>query len=953
MIQNFGIVKPGSKLYIPFATYDSNDPSASVTMSGFATTDIEIYKDGSTTQRTSDNGYALLDTDGTDFDGLTGIHGFSIDLADNSDAGFYACGSQYWVVISAITVDSATVSFIAATFTIGYPDAILNTSIASLANQTSFTLGAGPADDNALVGCICIIHDIASAVQIAQSVVSAYTGSTRTVTLAFDPGIYTISAKDNIAFFPGVNVRSISEDKTAADNAELMFDGTGYAGGTTKLKIDLDTIKTQTITCGAGVTVRADVGAAAAPGAANGMLIGGSNAATSFASITTTGNVISWNAAWDAEVQSEVQDAIELNNLDHLMKVATASGDMTAEVADNTVLSRILSNGDTSVFDPSTDGLQPFRDENLLEHDATQSAIAGIGSSSGASLNFAVSDDNVDGAIPSTPYDNTAVSFVGNQDAGTYADTSAAGGAIHTISDTGNVIRIVYKFNIGASRNAAAVSMFGRITAGDTLTIKAWNGTTDSWDLRKTIIGAGANATHDIKLLAEHTETGAYAGQIFLLFECATDSVLYVDELLCSGVSIASTTGYADGAVWVKATGTSGQTPDVNGTADNPCPWADAIVIAAAKGLSRFRIINGETVTLDAACESKSLIGSNWTLVMGGQSISGSYFEGCTVTGSGSGSTSVTFIDCKFGDGSNNAVIIPPMVALRCGINCVENYPLTAATAGNGQYVFTDCYSLVAGSATPYFNFSPVTGTSGINFRRWSGGSHITADSNCTGTMEVVTGGGQTIVTGGASWELRGICRAVTVTLTGDERVRIDAITGPVVVDGSGTGSTVTVYGITHTVTESAANPTINNYSVSQSTINTQVDVAFTDYDPPTNAEMEARTLVSGDYATLVIQTGIKAKTDLLPAINPGESGGLPIMNGDYLDVNIIAVEGDETPIDSKSLAAALRYIAAICAGKISGAGTGTEIFKGLDGSTDRVTVSVDESGNRTGVTYD
>lgn len=36
----------------------------------------------------------------------------------------------------------------------------------------------------------------------------------------------------------GVDTVAISGDATAADNAELMFDGTGYAGGTTKLQVD-------------------------------------------------------------------------------------------------------------------------------------------------------------------------------------------------------------------------------------------------------------------------------------------------------------------------------------------------------------------------------------------------------------------------------------------------------------------------------------------------------------------------------------------------------------------------------------------------------------------------------------------------------------------------------------------------------------------------------------------
>ena len=86
---DLGTVRPGTTLYIPFNTFDSNDPSASVTLTGLAVTDIEIYKDGSVTQRASDSGYTLLDTDGIDFDTITGIHGFSISLADNATAGFW------------------------------------------------------------------------------------------------------------------------------------------------------------------------------------------------------------------------------------------------------------------------------------------------------------------------------------------------------------------------------------------------------------------------------------------------------------------------------------------------------------------------------------------------------------------------------------------------------------------------------------------------------------------------------------------------------------------------------------------------------------------------------------------------------------------------------------------------------------------------------------------------
>jgi plastocyanin len=208
MTMHLGTVLPGTTLYVPFHTFDSNDPSASVTITGLAATDIEIYKDGSVTQRASDTGYALLDTDGIDFDGITGIHGFSVDLASNATAGFFEAGSSYWVVVSAVTVDAATVNFVAATFRIGYPGAILDTTIATLASQTSFTLEDGSADNDAYNGCVCIIHDLASAVQVAQGVVADYTGSTKTVTLAFDPAVFTMAAGDSISFFPRVSAHA-------------------------------------------------------------------------------------------------------------------------------------------------------------------------------------------------------------------------------------------------------------------------------------------------------------------------------------------------------------------------------------------------------------------------------------------------------------------------------------------------------------------------------------------------------------------------------------------------------------------------------------------------------------------------------------------------------------------------------------------------------------------------
>lgn len=120
---NFGTVPAGSVLPIPFTTY-AGSTGASITLAGLAVTDIEVYKGTSMTQRASDAGYSLMDTDGIDIDGITGFHGFSIDTGDNTDSGFYSVGGFFTVLVSAITVDSQTVNFIAATFRLGPAEAV-------------------------------------------------------------------------------------------------------------------------------------------------------------------------------------------------------------------------------------------------------------------------------------------------------------------------------------------------------------------------------------------------------------------------------------------------------------------------------------------------------------------------------------------------------------------------------------------------------------------------------------------------------------------------------------------------------------------------------------------------------------------------------------------------------------------------------------------------------------
>jgi len=375
-INDLGMVRPGSTILIPFATYDSNDPSDSVIVSAFVLADIGIYKGTSMTERASTTGVVLLDTDGINIDGAVGIHGLSIDLSSNATADFYTCGSRFYVTAGPMTIDLATtISAVVATFEIGYPGAIVNTTIATLASQTGFTLTAGSAEADTYNGWKAIVHDIASDVQICVGYVSDYAVTTKTVTLAADPGIFIMAAGDHISLFPPDNVQAVAgTTQTAGDLAALIVtadaaidvavadlaNGTDGLGaikaetaliltdtGTT-LQAELDAIQAAVITNAAGADVAADIIAIKAETAAivadTDVIDDGTSGLVKIASdvaaiLVDTGTTlqgeldgiqadtedlqtqvgtagagltaIPWNAAWDAEVESEVNDALD------------------------------------------------------------------------------------------------------------------------------------------------------------------------------------------------------------------------------------------------------------------------------------------------------------------------------------------------------------------------------------------------------------------------------------------------------------------------------------------------------------------------------------------------------------------------------------------------------------------------------------------------------------------
>ncbi len=75
---------------------------------------------------------------------------------------------------------------------------MITTTIATLSSQTSFTLTAGSPDDDAYNNCMIIIKHQSVAKRKAIGLVSDYTGSSLTITLVKDPGIFTMSVGDEL-----------------------------------------------------------------------------------------------------------------------------------------------------------------------------------------------------------------------------------------------------------------------------------------------------------------------------------------------------------------------------------------------------------------------------------------------------------------------------------------------------------------------------------------------------------------------------------------------------------------------------------------------------------------------------------------------------------------------------------------------------------------------------------
>jgi len=483
----------------------------------------------------------------------------------------------------------------------------------------------------------------------------------------------------------------------------------------------------------------------------------------------------------------------------------------------------------------------------------------------------------------------------------TYTATHELDSIEHLFEDTAGTTDGYYEFDVGSNGIPSSIHWQGFAQGNNNIyNVYACNDfVSPGYQQIGTIIGTpGETAqTEAFDLTTAHVSS---SNKVRLRFQSTTGTVIATDRVLCSYSVVARSVGYSGGSIWVKTAGTEGTEDYVNGTADNPCPWANALTLNASLGLNRFHIANGDTITLDAAADAFTLYGENWNLALGGQSIEGLNVTGPSVAISGIGIATVTspsFKNVVFG-----VVTIPPSGMIDCGFAG----HFTGGSAG--QYKIKGGFSLVAGTGSPEFTFTGLGSTTGINVRGW--------------THEVFAGGKTQIVSNAATVEIRGTTRELDFDLTGTGALQFVGITGLINVSGT-TTATLNLHGVSTSITDTSSAATVND---------------FTQNSTDQNAILADVTGLNGD-----VMRGTEGANTTVP-----DAAGVAPTAAEIVAAIITGITDG-----SYDLQEMMRIMFAVLGGKSDGGGTATLHMRDSADGKNRVTATVDADGNRTAMVLD
>lgn len=228
-MQYLGDFSEDSSVYIPFNTFDSNDPQASVTATTLIASDIYVHKDGSVTDIVTDGATIAID-----FDGVTGNHLITIDTSAHAD---YSIGSDYLVRIEGATVDGGNINAIVGSF-----------SIENRFNEVDVTKWLGTA---VATPTTAGVPSVALTAIGLDAIGQAATGMVEIAKAVWDRVL--TGATHNISNSAGKRVRQI-------DAAFEVHSGTAQAGAATTITLDAGASATDDIYRGDRIIIVAGTG---------------------------------------------------------------------------------------------------------------------------------------------------------------------------------------------------------------------------------------------------------------------------------------------------------------------------------------------------------------------------------------------------------------------------------------------------------------------------------------------------------------------------------------------------------------------------------------------------------------------------------------------------------------------------------------------------------------------
>jgi hypothetical protein len=545
---------PGDTLYIPLAFF--NDSGASIGIGAtLAVTDIEVFKNGSTTQRATDSGYAILGDTGN-FDNRIGFKGISISLFNTADdASFYANGSTYWVAIDSVTVDARTVRFFPAMFEIGEPRAnvVQVDGDTGAADQLQKAFASGFADTGINQRLGQIQSDVDTGLR--AHITDVDTGLHDTIA-DLDTGLR------GILITTGVNVTRLDSDTGFADRlgkfASVLSDagqidtGTGVAdtGGLAN-SVWNGTRAAHTTAGTFGEYVNADID----------LIRGDTGGADRFYRYTQkldTGGDATVAASVDT---GQVNQAVWQANAQRKLTVDTGIADQVwmqlkaGYTADTGTFGEHLGGSlggsatvDTGQINQAVWQANAARSITASSDTGINARFDRLGAATGSALSIDAATDNTAGGISGV---TSGTTFVGSQ-TGTVANTSADDLSYHVITHSGNAFDIVYQFLIGGGAAPVLCIWIGYLTGNnDQFTISVWDHSGGAWESMATINGQSgtANIQHNCPLFGRFVGTSvAELGKVYIRLHCTgqTSPVLNTDQIYVSYAVTSTDTGVND-----------------------------------------------------------------------------------------------------------------------------------------------------------------------------------------------------------------------------------------------------------------------------------------------------------------------------------------------------------------------------------------------------------------------